>query len=223
MMDEHGKSDRSVVPRKRRTKPGDRAAEAVEGRGRGQGKRGPSKHAPDAEPGKRAQALERVRQAAKRDRKQRFTALLHHVDVERLRAAFLALKRDAAAGVDGVTWQQYGEGARGQASGPAPTGCSGERTGRSRRGGRTSRRRTGGSGRSASPRWRTRSSSGRVVEVLNAIYEADFLGFSLRVPAGAQSASMRWMRWRSGSMAKKVNWVLDADIRASSTRSTTAG
>ncbi len=55
-------------------------------------------------------ALERVRQAAQRDRKQRFTALLHHVyDVARLRTAYLALKRDAAAGVDGETWQSYGQ------------------------------------------------------------------------------------------------------------------
>lgn len=55
-------------------------------------------------------ALERVRQAAGQDRKQRFTALLHHVyDVERLKAAYLALKRDAAAGVDGETWRHYGE------------------------------------------------------------------------------------------------------------------
>jgi retron-type reverse transcriptase len=55
-------------------------------------------------------ALERVRQAARRDRQQRFTALLHHVyDIERLRAAYLGIKRDAAAGVDGETWRHYGE------------------------------------------------------------------------------------------------------------------
>ena len=55
-------------------------------------------------------ALERVRQAAQQDRQQRFTALLHHVyDPNRLRQAYFALKRDAAAGVDGETWQHYGE------------------------------------------------------------------------------------------------------------------
>src|SRR5437016_7274028 len=54
--------------------------------------------------------LERVRQAARKDKKQRFTALLHHIyDVERLRAAYLATKKDAAAGVDGETWEHYGE------------------------------------------------------------------------------------------------------------------
>ena len=52
-------------------------------------------------------ALDRVRQVAKRDKEVRFTALLHHVDIESLRSAFLALKRQAAPGVDGVTWQAY--------------------------------------------------------------------------------------------------------------------
>jgi phosphoglucomutase len=55
-------------------------------------------------------ALEWVRQAVRKDKKQRFTALLHHVyNVERLRAAYLAINKDAAAGVDGQTWEQYGE------------------------------------------------------------------------------------------------------------------
>src|SRR5260221_6382595 len=54
-------------------------------------------------------ALDRVREAARRDRKLQFTALFHHVTVDRLRAAYLALQRQAAAGVDGVTWVQYGD------------------------------------------------------------------------------------------------------------------
>src|SRR5215468_6979969 len=54
-----------------------------------------------------SQALESVRQAAKQRRKERFTALFHHINSEMLRTAFFALKRDAAAGVDGVTWQDY--------------------------------------------------------------------------------------------------------------------
>jgi RNA-directed DNA polymerase len=53
-------------------------------------------------------ALDRVREAATKDRKKRFTALLHHVTIDRLRAAYLALQRKAAAGVDGVTWDAYG-------------------------------------------------------------------------------------------------------------------
>jgi hypothetical protein len=51
--------------------------------------------------------LDRVRERARQEKKERFTALLHHVDVDLLRAAFFWLKRDAAPGVDGVTWREY--------------------------------------------------------------------------------------------------------------------
>jgi hypothetical protein len=54
--------------------------------------------------------LERVRQAAKGDKQLKFTALLHHVNVDLLRSSYYDLKRNAAAGVDGVTWQAYGDG-----------------------------------------------------------------------------------------------------------------
>jgi hypothetical protein len=109
-MDGRGKSDGSLVPGKPPNKAGQSAAEAVEGRG-------PTKGNPRQRNALRTQsragapsALERVRRAAGKDRRQRFTALLHHVyDVERLRVAYLALKRDAAAGVDGETWRHYGE------------------------------------------------------------------------------------------------------------------
>ena len=109
MMDEHGKSDRSVVPPKRPNHAPERAAEVVEGRERTKGN-APERNASRTQSRVGApSALERVRQAAKQDRKQRCTALLHHVyDVEHLRAAYFAVKRDAAAGVDGETWQPYG-------------------------------------------------------------------------------------------------------------------
>ena len=110
MMDGRGKSDGPVVPGKPPNNAGQPAAEAAEGRGPAKGNphernalRTPSRAGAQS-------ALERVRQAAEKDRRQRFTALLHHVyDVERLRAAYLALKRDAVAGIDGETWQHYGE------------------------------------------------------------------------------------------------------------------
>src|SRR5467141_367869 len=54
-----------------------------------------------------SQALERVRQAARQRKKERFTALFHHISVELLRLSFVALKKDAAPGVDGLTWQDY--------------------------------------------------------------------------------------------------------------------
>ena len=110
MMNGRGKSDSPVVPGKPPNKAEGPAAEAVEGRGLAKGN-SPERNALRTQSRASApSALERVRQAARRDRKQRFTALLHHVyDIERLRAAYLALKRDAAPGVDGETWQHYGE------------------------------------------------------------------------------------------------------------------
>ena len=110
MMNERGKSDGSVVPAKSLNNAEGPATEVTEGRELAKGN-SPECNALRTQ-GREStpSALERVRQAATRDKKQRFTALLHHVyDVERLRAAYLAMKKDAAAGVDGETWEHYGE------------------------------------------------------------------------------------------------------------------
>jgi len=64
---------------------------------------------PDTEPGERAKRLARVREAAK-DGELKFTALLHHVSIDLLRESYYGLKKQAAPGVDGVTWQEYGQG-----------------------------------------------------------------------------------------------------------------
>jgi RNA-directed DNA polymerase len=105
-----GKSDRPVVPEKSPNKAGQPVAEGMEGRGLAKGNlqqqnvsRTPSrKDAPSA--------LERVRQAAGKDKKLRFTALLHHIyNLETLRMAYFRLKKEAAPGVDGETWRHYGE------------------------------------------------------------------------------------------------------------------
>src|SRR5512143_3195447 len=109
MMDGGGKSDSPVVPVKPPNKSGPSEAEAVEGRGLAKGNPPESNTRRTQSREGVTSALERIREAAKRNRKQRFTALLHHVyDIERLRSAYLALKRDAAAGVDGETWQHAG-------------------------------------------------------------------------------------------------------------------
>src|ERR1700684_1461530 len=110
MTNESGKSDRPTVPEKSPNKAGQPATEGMEGRGLAKGNlpqqnasRTPSRE--DA-----LSALERVRQAAKQDKKLRFTALLHHIyDPERLREAYFCLKKEAAPGVDGETWRHYGE------------------------------------------------------------------------------------------------------------------
>ncbi len=159
MMNERGRSDRSVVPGKPPNKAEGPAAEVVEGRERAEGNSGESDALRTPGQAGALSAFDRVRQAAKKDRKQRFTALLHHVyGVEHLRTAYHALKRDAAAGVDGETWQHYGEALESNLQDLSGRLARG-RTGRSRSGGRTSRRRTGGCGRSAFLRWKTSWSS----------------------------------------------------------------
>ena len=110
MMNGQGKSDRPEVPEKSPNNVGQPVAEGTEGNGLAKGNlleqnasRTPSRS--DA-----PSALERVRQAAKKDRKLRFTALLHHIyNLETLRMAYFRLKKEAAPGVDGETWRHYGE------------------------------------------------------------------------------------------------------------------
>src|SRR5512142_1918614 len=103
------KSDRPVLPVRPSNKPGQPGAELVEGRGRREGNVA-SKTRPGRSAGQGApSALGRVRRLARKDKEARFTALLHHVDVDRLRAAYWALNPRAATGVDGVTWSDYGQ------------------------------------------------------------------------------------------------------------------
>ena len=109
-MNDRGKSDGPVVPAKRPNKPAVVAgAEVVEGRGSAKGNA-----ASESRPGRSAglgvsSDLDRVRQVAREDKDVRFTALLHHVTVDRLREAYRAISPNAAAGVDGVTWRDYGQ------------------------------------------------------------------------------------------------------------------
>jgi hypothetical protein len=107
-MNDHEKSDRPIVPVNPSNKPGRPGAEMVEGRGLPEGNA-----ASETRPGRSAglgvsSDLDRVRRVARRDRDVRFTALLHHVSVDRLRDAYRAIRPDAAAGVDDVTWGDYG-------------------------------------------------------------------------------------------------------------------
>jgi hypothetical protein len=110
MMNGRGKSDSPEVPGKPPNKVEEPAAEVVEGRGLAEGNPSQRNALRTQSRAGAPSALERVRQAASRDSKQRFTALLHHIyDIARLRTAYYALRRDAAAGVDGETWRHYGE------------------------------------------------------------------------------------------------------------------
>src|SRR5438045_1116858 len=105
-----GKSDSPTVPGKSPNKAGQPDAEGMEGKGLAKGNL-PQQNASRTPSRKDApSALERVRQAAGKDKKLRFTALLHHIyNLETLRMAYFSLKKEAAPGVDGETWRHYGE------------------------------------------------------------------------------------------------------------------
>jgi group II intron reverse transcriptase/maturase len=155
--------------------------------------------------------LDRVRQAARQDRNARFTALLHHVDLDRLRVAYWAIRPQAAPGVDGVTWQVYGQALE------ANLADLHRRLHAGRYQARPSRRayipKADGRQRPLGiAALEDKIAQRAVVEVLNAIYEVDFLGFSYgfrpgRGPHHALDALA------VGIKRKNVNWVLDADIR----------
>jgi len=207
-----GKSDSPIVPGKPPNKAEAPAAEAVKGRGLAKGNLREQNTSRTQSRQGVPSALERVREAAKRDRKQRFTALLHHVyEVERLRAAYLALKRDAAAGVDGETWRQYGEDLEARLR---------DLAGRLKRGAYRARpvRRVWilkADGRQRAlgvPALEDKLVQRAVVEVLGTIYEQDFLQFSYGSRPG-RSAHQALDALAAGITTRRVNWVLDADIR----------
>src|ERR671925_345 len=207
----HGKSDRPVVPAKPPNKPARAGAEAVEGRGLGEGNA-----AGKTRPGHRAgvgapNALDRVRRVAQQDKDARFTTLLHHVDVERLRAAYWALNPKAATGVDGVTWEDYGADLERNLR---------ELHDRVHRGAYRARPSRRAYIPKADGRQRPLGVAAledkilqrAVVEVLNAIYETDFLGFSYGFRPG-RSPHRALDALAAGIYRRKVNWVLDADVR----------
>jgi group II intron reverse transcriptase/maturase len=207
-----GKSHRPVVPTKPPNKAGKpTAAEAVEGRG-------PAKENVSQRNTYRTQSrvrvpseLEGVRQAARRNKGEKLTALFHHLTLERLRQAYEELNKKAAAGVDGVTWEQYGAKLEENLQ---------ELHQRLHRGAyraKPSRRvyipKADGQQRPLGvAALEDKLVQRAVVEILNAIYEGDFLGFSYGARPGrgaheALDALATAIRW------KKVSFVLDADIR----------
>jgi group II intron reverse transcriptase/maturase len=212
MMHDDGQSHSSVVPKKSSNNARPRAAEATEGRELAK-ENSPERNATRTQRRTIAlSALARVRQAARQDRKQRFTALLHHVcDIERLHAAYLALRRDAAAGVDGETWQHYGETLEANLHDLASRLQRGAY--RARPGRRAYIPKADGRQRPLGiPALEDKIVQRAVVEVLNAIYETDFLGFSYGFRPG-RSPHHALDALSVAMLTKQVNWVLDADIR----------
>lgn len=155
--------------------------------------------------------LAHIHQAARKDRKIRFTALLHHVTLDSLRQAYLGLSRKAATGIDGVTWHAYGEDLESNLQQLL------DRVHRGTYRAKASRRvfiaKTDGRQRPlgvASLEDKVLQSA--VVEVMNAVYEADFMGFSYGFrPGRSQHNALDAVA--VGIRNKKVSWVLDADIR----------
>ena len=150
-------SDCAVVPVNQPNKEGQPSAEVGEGRAQTEENIVQSHTRPTQSGERVSQGLGGVRQAARERKQERFTALLHHLSVDLLRDSFYALKRQAAPGVDGVTWQEYETGLEDRLSPICTAGCTVERIGHNPHEESTSRRPTGGNVRWASRRWRTRS------------------------------------------------------------------
>jgi RNA-directed DNA polymerase len=210
MMHGREKSDSFIVVKTSGNKPAQAGADRIERRKetKGNAQRLNTRRTQSRE--SVSQRLERVRKAARQRKKERFTALLHHVDVDLLLTAYFWLKRNAAAGIDGVTWADYEDDLE-------------ERL-------KDLHRRIHGNAYRAQPSRRQYipKADGKLrplgiaaledkivqralVEVLNAVYEQDFLGFSYgfrprRGPHDALDALA------VGITRTKVNWILDADI-----------
>jgi len=212
MMHGQEQSDSPVLPRKSPNNTGLPVAEGMEGRGLAKGNSRQSTTLRTQGRVSVVSRLERIRQAAKRDKEVRFTALLHHVyDVNMLREAYFSLKRDAAPGVDGETWQHYGEDLEANLQDLAGRLKKGayqampvrrvyipKADGRQRPLGVTA--------------LEDKLVQRAVVAVLGSIYETEFLGFSYGFRPGRSQHSALDALDRA-LMTRKVEWVLDADLR----------
>jgi group II intron reverse transcriptase/maturase len=188
-------------------------AEGVEGRGPAKGNLRQQNMPRTQDRTGMPSALERIGQVARRDKEVRFTTLLHHVyNLDTLREAYFSLKRDAAPGVDGETWRTYGE----QLESNLADLC-----GRLKRGAYRVKpvrrvfipKSDGGMRALGVTTLEDKIVQRAVVEVLNPIYEADFLGFSYGFrPGRGQHDALDALD--VAIMTNKVNWVLDLDIRA---------
>jgi len=204
-------SDCVVVPVNQPNKEGKPSAEVGEGRTQTEENIVPSHMRPTQSGNRMSQGLNGVRQVAKERKQERFTALLHHLTIDLLRDSFFALKRKAAPGVDGVTWQEYETGLE------------------DRLVDLHSRVHRGAYRAQPSRRVYIPKADGRqrplgiatledklvqqaVVTILNQIYEVDFKGFSYGFRPG-RSPHQALDALYVGIQRKRVNWILDADIQ----------
>ncbi len=212
MMHARATSDPAIVAMKPPNKAGQPDAEEVERRvgAEGNADEAGTGRAPNRE--SVSHGLGRVGQTARLRKKERFTALLHHVDVEALRDAFCLLKRTAAAGVDAMTWKDYEAGLE-----PRLVDLHG-RVHRGAYRALPSRRvyiaKPDGKQRPlAIAALEDKIVQRAVLAVLNEIYEADFLGFSYGFrPERGQHDGLDALS--VGIVCRKVNFIVDADIRS---------
>src|SRR3954454_8490687 len=205
------KSDPAIVAAKSANKAGRPGAEQMEPRAGAKGNAGQLHTDRTQSRATVSQGLTRIREAAKNRKGERFTSLLHHVDVALLEQAYKWLKQDAAPGVDGMTWAEYGEGLADRLA---------DLHDRVHRGAY----RAQPSLRAYIPKpegqqrplgiaaLEDKIVQRAVVEVLNAIYETDFVGFSYGFrPGRSQHDALDALY--TALLTRKVNWVLEVDIR----------
>ena len=210
-MNVYEESHSGIIPMNHSNKDGKLSAESGEGRPLIKENAGQPNTYPTQSGKGVSQGLAGVRKAARENKEMKFTALLHHLTVDLLRESFYSLKRKAAPGVDGVTWQEYEDGLDDRLT---------DLHGRVHRGAYRAK---------PSRRVYIEKEDGRqrplgvaavedktvqhaVVTILNQIYEEDFLGFSYGFrPGRNQHQALDALSY--ALLKKKVNYVLDADIR----------
>jgi RNA-directed DNA polymerase len=211
----HGpeKSDSAIRAKKPANNAASAAAEWAEQRAGTKGNAGQSRTQRTQRRASVSPGLDRVRHAARQRKKDKFTALLHHVTIDLLKDAFLALKRRAAPGVDGVTWQDYEADLEGNLQ------ALHARVHRGTYRAQPVRRRfipkpgTDKQRPLGIAALEDKIVQRAVVVVLNAIYEEDFLGFSYGFrPGRGQHDALDALSVAIGET--RVNWILDADIRS---------
>ena len=212
-MNEHGKSDRPIVPGKSPNKTRTTAAEEMEGRGLAKGNLSQQNAFRTQRRVDAPSELAQVRQTATLNKDVKFTALLHHIyRIDTLRFAYFQLKRHAAAGVDGETWRHYGEALEENLQSLSHRLKRGAYRAKPVR--RVYIPKADGRQRPLGvPALEDKLVQRATVEVLNAIYETDFLGFSYGFrPKRNQHKALDALF--CGLHERRVNWVLDLDVRS---------
>jgi RNA-directed DNA polymerase len=212
VMHEPEKSDPSTVASKPANNPEGLGAESVERREGAEGNTTKDRMHRTLSRVTMSSGLERVRERAKAEKKERFTALLHHVDVELLRTSYSRLKRDAAPGVDGITWGQYEQNLESNLVDlHARVHRGAYRAQPSRR--KFIPKADGRERPLGIAALEDKIVQRAVVEVFNAIYEEDFLGFSYGFrPKRGQHDALDALA--VGITQTPVNWIVDVDVRA---------